>query len=1099
MYKIYTWIRCAPSGRLGKLLLIMKLITIITLSALMQVSAASFGQYLSFQRKGASLEEIFWEIHKQTGYDVLISTTKLKNSKKLDVNFKATPLKEVMDQLVLGTDLDYTIEDRNVVIKERRTESSLLDRLAARLTDIDVRGVVRDSVGRPLAGATVVLKGGKVMVRTDENGVFFIPNVPRTATLVVSYIGFATTEVKATPNIFVTLKPIVGELQEVYINKGYYQESKRLSLGSVSKVTASQIERQPVSNALMALIGQVPGLEIQQQNGLPGGDFTVKIRGTNSLSNGSSPLFIVDGVPVAAAMGFYSGQYQDINGNVFNAISPSTIESIEVLKDAEATAIYGSKGANGVILITTKKGRSGKMAVDLNLRNGLSFKAKAPKMLNTQQYLKVRRQAFKNDGVTPTVDNAPDLLSWDTTRYTNWVKELSEQRAGHTDATLNMTGGSETLQFLLSSGYHHEKASLTGDFGLNSGNVHISANQQSRDKKFQTSISVSYSTDENKSIGLTQSFLQALYKLPPNAPAMMDDNGNLLFTKGLTNPYSALRQPFVTKTNSLGANITMNYNIWDALQAKLNVGGNQVQVDVDYRIPSSSFEKGVAENMATVNHAENKTWIFEPQLLYNKQIGLLKVDGLLGATMTNESSVSSRVTGRGFSNDALLSAVSMASNINIDEDYFQYRYQGVFGRLGVNWDNKYLLNITGRRDGSSRFGPGKRFSNFGAVGAGWIFTQEKWFRNISVISFGKLRMSYGISGNDQIGDYQYMDTWSNGVLAPWMGIPVLLPNKLFNSKYAWERVRKMDMALELGFFKDRFTITANYYQNVSGNQLQSFALPAQTGFNSVTKNLDAKIQNAGWELSLVSKNFDNNTFKWSTSAFVAINRDKLLAYPGIEGTNLANKYIVGQPIGATKGYHFTGINTETGVFQFQDVDGDGKLSNPNDYVFLPQSAKKPINGGLSNNISYKGLQFDFQVSFVYGYGAHTAFPGDKPGGMQNFPEVVLNSIWQNPGDDTRLQKASATASSQVNRMYNTFSISDGKYRKGLSVRFGNTSLSYRLSELFKKSSLIRDCKIYIQAQNLFTFSSYSSKDSAIEKSTYFPPMKTLVAGLQFSF
>ncbi|HEX4850336.1 MAG TPA: SusC/RagA family TonB-linked outer membrane protein, partial [Puia sp.] len=476
------------------------------------------------------------------------------------------------------------------------------------------------------------------------------------------------------------------------------------------------------------------------------------------------------------------------------------------------------------------------------------------------------------------------------------------------------------------------------------------------------------------------------------------------------------------------------------------------------------------------------------------------------ATFQEDIKQSSLLTATGFLDDAMLSNISAASVIskNIDAPannyYKQYKYNAVFARVGYDWQSKYIINFTGRRDGSSRFGPGKQFANFGAVGACWIFTNESFFRNLkSNLSFGKLRASYGTTGNDQIADYGYLNIYGTTSF-PYNGVEGLYPTQLYNADYAWETNRKLELGLELGFLNDRIYFVADYFRNRSSNQLVGYPLPSVTGFRSIEANLPATVQNTGFELQLSSVNIKTRNFKWNTSFNITVPRNKLISYPGIENSPYATRYVVGKPLSVVVAFHSTGVDSATGVYQFEDVTHGGSTLNPSNPTDLRAYKEITQNyfGGLDNNFSYKGFQLDIFFQFVKQTGnlyLYNTMPGYK---AMNQPTLVLTR-WQNPGDNTVIQKFSQRIGGPAWNGYRNSTQSDMMIGDASFVRLKNVSISYQLSPVWLQRAHIQNCRIYMQGQNLLTITSYKGLDPEVQTRYNLPLLRVVIAGIQLTF
>jgi len=977
------------------------------------------------------------------------------------------------------------------------------------LSATPITGKVTNEKGEPVTGAGIKVKGSSKGTVTNEKGEFQLDNLSADATLVISFIGYEPQEIKPAGKTYlqVQLKLSVSELDQVQII-AYGTTTKRLNTGDVSKITSEEIEKQPVSNVLAALEGRVPGLIITQANGLPGSAFKVQIRGQNSIAQGSDPLFVIDGVPFASNNTSLS-QFSSAAGtglSPFNSIIPADIESIEVLKDADATAIYGSRGANGVILITTKKGKSGKMQININAYSGTSRITAGPQMMNTKQYLQMRREALTNDKVTPTISNAPDLLLWDTSRYTDFKKLLIGGTANSTDAQGSVSGGSTNTQFLIGGGYHHESTIFPGDLADNRGSFHLNLGHSSTDQKFTMSFSAMYSSDKNN---LISNDLTASLKLVPDLPALFDSTGNLVWRQGgvrFTNPLAYLKKTYTSQTNNLLSNLQFNYHILSYITLRTSLGYNTIQNTEVQLNPIAAQDPGLSPTGSSqFGSSMAKTWIVEPQAEYVKTILKGSLDILIGGTWQEQSNTSCSIYAAGYTSDNLLQSLGGASSLQAFNNYADYHYEALFGRINYDWQNKYLLNISARRDGSSRFGPGKQFGNFGAVGAAWIFSNESFFRNaLSFISFGKLRGSYGITGNDQIGDYNYLDTWSSTNL-PYQGVSGLYPTQLFNPDYSWEINRKLEGAIELGFLKDRILLTTSYFRNRSSNQLVSYSLPAQTGFSGLpVANFPATVQNTGLEFTLTTKNIATKLFSWTSSFTLSVPRNKLVAFPGIATSSYASSLVVGQSLHVLYAPHFTGVNPTTGIFTFQTKNSNGIPSYPDDY-FIEGNSDPKYYGGFRNSFSYKGWQLDIffegrkQMGTNYLLSVYNNLPpGRFSVGSGNQPIGVLDR-WQKSGDLTSIQKVTATPSTAAYKTISTYTQSDAGITNASFVRLKNLSLSYAIPNNTTKKWHISLNRLYIQGQNLFTITKYKGTDPETQNVYALPPLKVITAGIQFIF
>jgi TonB-linked SusC/RagA family outer membrane protein len=1094
---------------LSQTFLAMQFSALFIFIACLQVSANGYAQKISISEKNASMQKIFKEIEKQSEYEFFYNERLLQGARKVNIKLVNASLEDVLEACFKDQPLTFAIVQNTVIIK---LKNALQEDRPAPPPPINISGRITNEDGEPLVNVSVMVKGSGKGTNTNANGDFSLNEVDNNAVLIISSVGHEPREVavRNRTSIYLQLKRIVKSLDETVVI-AYGTSSKRMNTGSVSSVTSDVLSKQPVSDPLAALQGRVAGLMITPSNGSPGASFNVRIRGENSMKQGSDPLFIVDGVPYfTSPLNMFNGA----NGSQspLNSINPNDIERIDVLKDADATAIYGSRGANGVIIITTKKGKSGESRVSVNVYTGMSKVSNKVDMLNTPQYLQMRKDAFQLDAVAATAANAPDLLVWDQAAYTDWQDLLIGNTAKLTETQVSFSGGNAQTRFLLSGTYRDESTVMLGDFKFKRGGIHLNADHTSLNKKFGVSSSVNFNSDENNSVPTDVS---QYINLAPNYPARNPD-GTLYWFGNVQNPLAYLNRTYQTNTNNLIANTVLRYTLLPGLNIKANLGFTQSKMKQVQTLPASGFNPATfTGSTSQFGNSSANSYIIEPQAEYSFAAGPGKLNILAGASWQQTTNEGQYLQGSGFSSDALLKDILSASTVTVrGADNRQYNYQSVFGRLNYDIKQTYLLNLTFRRDGSSRFGPGKQFGNFGAIGAGWIFTNENVIKNaLPFLSYGKLRGSYGTTGNDQIGDYQYLDTWGSTSF-PYAGSAGLNPTRVYNPDYSWEINKKLEAAIELGFLKDDVLFTANYYRNRSGNQLIGNTLSSQSGFTSFTANLPALVQNSGWEFEVNTTNVRTKNFKWTSSLNLSLPENKLVEYPNLASSGDASSYEVGQSIRMIKGFKFTGVNAQTGMPEFLDVNKDGMISSPGDYVVLGETMPQ-LFGGLSNQLRYKNLTLDLFFQFV----KQEAITEDwgplvgVPGTMVNKDLSVLDR-WMKPGDITNIPRVSATSANAANTAYrNFYRSSDAAWGDASYIRLKNVSLVYDLSSLTSRWKLY-NTSVFIQGQNLLTITDYKGLDPEINgfdrrfvfpinpfgsvRTAAIPVLKTFTVGLKLS-
>jgi TonB-linked SusC/RagA family outer membrane protein len=982
----------------------------------------------------------------------------------------------------------------------------------------NITGKVTNERGESLAHANVTIKNGRGNV-TNARGQFLLKNVTPNDILQISFVGYSsqTVAVKDQSVLNIVLKQAENELDKVVV-QGYGITSDRLRTGSIEKITSEQISKQPVMNVLNVLQGQTPGAVVTNASGYASGTVKVEIRGRNTINPNfpSEPLYIIDGVPITILNIDGTNSYNGGTSGVIKTgttspasgqsplfgINPSDVESIEVLKDADATAIYGSRASNGVILITTKKGKMGKTNFDLNIYQGIEKITTRYKVLNTEQYLKMRKEALTNDGLPVDINNAPDLVAWDINRNTDWQKFMFGGTGKTTQAIGTISGGNAQTTFRIGAGYQFQSDVLAVSGDNSRRSLSLNLNHKSQDQRFALSLSSMYSYT---SVNIISTPANAL--LTPNAPPVYDAYGNLNYNGWMPldyeYPFASLLQPYSTKTNFLNSHLGLNYQILKGLSIKADFGYNHSLNDQVTLKTIASFNprnnpKGSAFFGSSVFH----NLIVEPQIEYNTFIKQGKIGILAGGTIQSNDTSSTGQSGSGYTNDLLLTSINNAAVRNARSFKGEYKYASVFGRLSYNFKDEYILNINARRDGSSRFGPGRQYGNFAAIGGAWIFTEENWIRkNIRFLSFGKIRSSFGITGGDQIADYSFLSQWTfagNNYNA----INPLLVTKHTDSTLQWEVNKKMEVSLSLGFADDRISFEANWYRHRCNNQLVFFPLPGFTGFTQVTSNSPANVQNTGYEFTLNSKIIKATKLHWDLKFTYAQNRNKLISYPNFSQSPYVSQLSIGKSLNLIKLLHYTSVDPQTGYYQFEDKDKDGKItvdptgSTPDDRYDFDRSVK--FDGGLTNTISYKN--FELSVYFYYRKqtGLNAFAFSSPPGGISNIPEEVYQNHWHKPGDVVKY--ARFTTNSGIDPSYTNFYFySDGKFTDASFIRLQNLSFSYSFPEKLINKAKIKNCRFYIKGENLLLITRYKGSDPEIQNFGAIPISKIITAGFSCTF
>src|SRR6185437_2595594 len=594
-------------------------------------------------------------------------------------------------------------------------------------------------------------------------------------------------------------------------------------------------------------------------------------------------------------------------------------------------------------------------------------------------------------------------------------------------------------------------------------------------------------------------------------------SGNLLWNyKGVDltsyNFYSSLKQPTDLENYNFNTAFHISYKLFDGLSIGATLGYNRNATD------EHSIDPGVAQNPAYLNRQANfsantfQTINIEPQINYDKNIGKGIFSALIGSTYKKNTNNSTYTTGQGYSNDNFLGSINSAPIVSALDGYNIYKYSAGFARLNYIYDSEFIINLTGRRDGSSNFGPGRQFGNFGSVGAGWIFSEQKLFKKSScILSYGKLSGSYGTSGSDGIKAYQYQALYASfpTYVPNFQGIRPGYPTNLYNPDYSWATKKSLNIALDLGFFNNRLLLNATYYRDQENNQLVNYPLPIQSGFATVLGNLDATVQNQGFEFAINSTNIKSKDFTWKTNFNISFNRNKLIAFPNLVNSSYASVYQIGQPTSIIYGYRYKDVNPQTGLFEFYTKNG-AISSNPAYGPAATGGDEVPIGnleikyaGGLGNIFTYK--QFSLYVFCQFSsrnapnYLAEV-YTGNQLGFAYNQPSAVLNNYWKAPGDIAPLQRLASSYGSVAIGPALRFPQSSGVYGDDTYLRIKTVSLSYQLPDALLKKMRIKGASIFMNGQNLLTFTDYKVGDPETPGAfTSFPIQRIVAFGLNLKF
>jgi len=1109
----------------------MRLTTVILIASLMQVSAASLAQKVTLNKSKAPLKTVLKELRQQSGYIFVFGDNVLKSARPVTIDVRDIEFEQVLKMVFSDQPLQYAVSEKTIAIATK-PETKGDDKFVSRLLTIDVHGTVVDGQGKPIAGATVRVKEGKGYTITDEKGNFFIKNVNEGVNLVITFIGFNAKEISAHKEMGnIKMETATSKLDEVIV-QAYGKTSQRLSTGNIQSIYADQIEKKPVSNALLALQGEVPGIVIGQSGSYANSGVQIQIQGLNSMTQGNDPFFVVDGVPYISQLpaNFNSvagstaplpenrGSNISSTSNPMSFINPFDIESISVLKGADATSIYGARAANGAILITTKKGKPGESKISLNIQQGFS-KYKPLATLGRDEYLQLRRDAYF--GTDKLTENSPEWASqydlngtWDNTHYTDWQKEIAGKAARYSDYSISMSGGNVFDQYFVSGTYHKENVPINY-LNLNDQKIsfHINLNHESDNKRFKTNFTANYQNDVNEIPNGDAGYMSIL--LSPVAPSIFSSDGTINWAQNANgistftgNPYIRfLNTQNLSKTTNLVSNLNLTYFLAKGFNFQSTFGFSSLRQD-ESQFNLATGTRPEARSSARGSNIFNKSsvnlWSIEPQLRYESTVFKGKMEIVVGGALQSRKLEQSLVYGSNYNNDLLIADLASASAIRGTTNVEPYRFASFFGRINYNLDDRYILNISSRQDGSSKFGENNLTHTFWSIGGAYLLSNESFIKDkISWLSFAKLRSSYGTTGSDGIASYSYLNTYSSRSLpVNYQNTTALVLNGLPNPNLQWEETKKIEFGLDLGFFNDRLLLGTNYFRNRSSNQLLNYNLPYLTGAGAYATNFPALVQNSGFELTLNSINFQGKRFIWNTSFNFSTVRNKLVDFPGLQQSGYENDYIIGQSIFLAKLYEYAGVNPTTGLYQF--VASNGTLTSSPNFdkdrtIVLDRLAT--FSGGITNTFKFDHFQLSFLIQFVKKNALNFQgglFPGYADSSVGNQPAYFTN-YWRNPGDVATFQKVTSTfTDGSIYTALDAAGRSNFGFGDASFARLKNISLSYSVPLKFLEKFHFSDFKVFANAQNIFTLTKFKGGDPEYQILNSTGPLKTFVIGAQIS-
>ncbi|MFA6084266.1 TonB-dependent receptor [Mucilaginibacter sp.] len=1126
----------------------MKFVFLLLTVTCLQVNAKVFSQDISIVGQNLSLKNVFKEINKQSGYLFIYSDEILQKSNPVTLNITKGTLEQVLDKCFENQPLTYQLIEKTIVVKANT--------LTVKAPPLIIKGIVVDENGGTIPGVSVKIKGTLTGTVTDNKGNYTI-SIPGTNNILVfSFVGYKTKEIQVnSAGVYnVVLEPNIRQLEETIVI-GYGQVRKSDLTGAISKVNMADLGKAPVIAFTEALAGRVAGVQVSSNDGQPGSAQEIVIRGAGSLTQSTAPLYVIDGFPS-----------ENFDARSLNS---EDIESINVLKDASATAIYGARASNGVIIIETKKGKLGKPVVSLNSLYGFQATRKQMDLMDPFEYVSYQ---YERNPVSTTARYLTDgrtLESYKDVKGINWANEVFTS-SPYLINNVAIRGGTEKTKYSI-SGSTNNQHGIISNTGTQRYQGRISLDQ-TINSKLKVGVYANYSNNSNSGIiaassagSNTTTYLFS--NIWGYRPINNDPNIDLLdadFDPLVTSADNARFNPVVTVENTnrvstakeLLANAYLNYAINQNFTLRIaGTVNNRSSVNKNFynskTIQGSPFNpvnvRGVNGN---ISYSELNNWSNENTLSYQKTFNKVhRINAVAGFSMQSSSSNLFGVAVQNIPNEELgYSGFDEGIPYSSPASSSIFTLASLYARVNYSYKSKYLFTTTIRGDGSSKFAQGKKWGYFPSAAFAWNMAQEPFFKNLSFISESKIRVTYGLTGNNRVNDFAYLSnlgmpvansySWNNAT--PSKGI---VPVNLGNLDLRWEVAEQIDLGYDLSLFNNRIELTADVYRKTTRDLLLNAQLPGTTGFSTAFKNI-GKLSNEGLELSINSVNVRTPSFTWTSNFNISFNRnkvleltegqDKLFSFVGFESQyNTTPLYIaqIGKPVAMFYGYIFDGIyqygdfdnpspgnyvlkksiptngdergNIKPGDIKYKDINNDGVV-NGYDQTIIGRVL--PIHtGGFSNNFTYKNFDLNILMQWSYGNNIYNAnrilFEGNSTLRLEMNQFASYNNRWTPTNASNTIFRVGGQG--PLGR-YSDRTIEDGSY-----LRLKTISLGYSIKSNILKRLNIKSLRVTAAAQNLLTWTKYSGMDPEVSSRnsiltpgfdfSAYPQAQTLVFGINASF
>lgn len=1042
----------------------------ITKAALLGLLSMAFGlsalAQISLSVQNKPIRDIMKEIEKQSDYRFFYSNDYPALTMQKSINVKDEKIEKVLDQLTLHTNLAYILKaDKQIVLTEKGNVSQQKKN--------KVTGIVKDADGEPIIGANVMVKGQSIGTITDIDGRFVL-DAPANAVLQITYIGYVADEVKVSgkKELTIILKEDTETLDEVVV-VGYGTMKKRDITGAVSSVNTSVLTAGSAPSAADALQGRIAGVNIQKNAGRPGGSYSIQVRGVSSIKNkNSGPLYVIDGIPTSEGM---------------NDLNPNDIETIDVLKDASATAIYGSRGANGVVIITTRRGEKGKVSIQYEGNVGFREASHLPDMMNGDDYVQFRTDLYRQLGRSTDRSNAEFFTAeeWDRIdrgAYTDWI-DLVLRKGFQTSHTITASGGDDKGTFSIGLGQLKENGTIEGQ-DYDRYNMHLNVNRKFTDKwEAGGSLYFTYSIQNEGSYET----LRSAFRLPPMT-APYDAEGNMLYrvfrNDGVTNPlYESTEDGEWREKKRFRAfgNIYLKFEPVKGLAFRTQFSPQMLNKRNGeyYGLWCKNGGAGKTENTSAV-YETNSHWgyVWDNQATYDKRFGKHNLNVNLVQSIQYQQWESSYQKARNlpynskwYNLDAVASTDIQASQT----DYQQTSLASFLGRIQYSFMDKYLFTVSGRYDGSSRLADGNKWAFFPSAAFAWMLGEEEFIKKVDFISSLKLRLSYGVTGNDAVSIYGTQSNVSNRNYDFGGNVSTsYYKNGLANTKLTWERTQEFNVGLDFGFFRNRINGSLDVYQRTSKDLIMERQLPSTTGWTSVWDNI-GKVRNRGLELSINTTNIQTSDFSWQTNVIFDTNKNEILELYGGKKDDIGNKWFIGEAINVNYDYEFDGIwqtyeadkaalyGQAPGQVKVKDQNQDDVI-DAKDKVIIGQQLPK-WTGSITNTFTYKTWDLAFNVYTRQGAQLNSTFVSSFMAYDGNYKQAKVD-YWTETNPTNEYPQPG-----NKGKYFSSMCYQDVSF-----VRVGYITLGYTFPVSVLKPLGVKRLRLYATANNPFLFTSFPGFD-----------------------